>query len=138
MTYTSTPTHGKVARLEKGDTAVDYIGEWNLEFNLDMATQERQGQHWKNHSPGQAGWGGSARGHAVLGNTQQKALHDNLVTATPGTKLTDMKFLIDGSAEGWSGDLYVTSIKIGAGVTGIVSIDMTFMGDGEPTLSDQQ
>ena len=138
MTYTATPTHGKVARLEKSDTAVDYIGEWNLDVHLDMAGIERQGQQWKTALPGQAGWSGSCKGQAVLGNTEQKALHDNLVTATPGTKLTDMKFLINGSTEGWNGNLFVTSIKVAADVGGLVSIDMTFQGDGALSVSDSQ
>ena len=138
MAYTSTPTHGMVSRLEKGDTAVDYIGSWDLDVNLDMAAQERQGQRWKGHTPGQAGWSGHCKGHAVLGNIQQKALHDNLITATPGTKLTDMKWLINGSIEGWHGNCYVTNIKVTAPVNGHVDIDITFLGDGAPSVSDSQ
>ena len=138
MAYTTTPTHGKTARLEKNDVAVDYIGAWNLNFNLDLAAVERQGQDWKENNAGQGSWGGDFKGHCVLGNTEQKALHDNLVTATPGTKLTDMKFLIDGSTEGWNGDIFIASINASAPVGGNVDLAFTFVGDGAPTVSDAQ
>jgi len=138
MAYTSTPTHGKTARAEKNDTAIDYVGEWSLNFNLDMADHSRQGQSWKEGTPGQAGGTGSLRGSCVLGNTEQKALHDNLVTATPGTKLTDMKFLVDGSTEGWSGNLYVTSMVVSAGVGDVVTIAFDFQLDGAWSVSDSQ
>jgi len=138
MSYTTTPTHGKVARLEKNDVAVDYIGGWNLNFAIDMAPQERQGQNWKDNTPGQASWAGDFKGHCVLGNTEQKALHDNLGTASPGTKLTDMKFLIDGSTEGWNGDIYINNINVSAPVGGHVDISFTFVGSGAPSLSDSQ
>lgn len=138
MAYTSTPTHGKVARMEKNNVAIDYIGEWQAQFNLDMADASRQGQQWKEGIPGQGGWSGSFSGSCVLGNTEQKALHDNLVTATPGTKLTDMKLLINGSSEGWNGNMYITNINVSAGVGGLVTLNFSFQGDGAPTLSDAQ
>lgn len=138
MAYTSTPTHGKTFRVEKGNTAVDYIGNTNLNFDLDMADISRQGQHWKEGIPGQASGKFSFAGSAVLGNTEQKALHDNLVTATPGTKLTDVKFLINGSTEGWSGNVYITSMVVSSSVGDKVSIQFSGQLDGAAALSDGQ
>ena len=138
MAFSSTPTHGKTARSEKGNTAIDYMGEWTLNFNLAMADTSRQGQSWTEGLPGQASGTGSINGSAVLGNTQQKALHDNLVTATPGTKLTDMKFLINGSTEGWNGNLYVISMPVSAGVGDRVTLQFDFQMDGAWSVSDSQ
>ena len=138
MAYSTTPKHGKVARLEKDDVAVDFTSGWNLNFSVDMADTSRQGQNWKNGLPGQGGFTGDMSGHLVLGNTEQKALHDALVAAVPGTKLTGIKWLIDGSTEGWSGDCYVTNYSVNAQVGDKVAVTIQFQGDGAPTLSDAQ
>lgn len=138
MAYTSTPTHGKTARVEKNNVAVDFGDGWSIDFGVDMSDISRQGQNWKESLPGLANWSGSFSGQLVLGNTEQKALHDNLVTATPGTKLTDMKFLINGSTEGWNGNVYVTGVQVSATIGDKVSVTVNFQGDGAPTLSDSQ
>jgi len=138
MAYSSAPTHGKVARFEKNNVAIDFTGGWNINFNIEMSDKSRQGQHWKEGLPGQGSWGGDLSGQLVLGNTEQKALHDNLVTATPGTLLTDLKLLINGTTEGWDGDMYLTGLAVSAPLGGVVDVKIDFQGDGAPTLSDAQ
>lgn len=138
MAYASTPTHGKTARMEKNDVAIDFTDGWNIDFNVDLADTSRLGQSWKESLPGQGSWSGSFSGQLVMGNTEQAALMTNLVTATPGTKLTDIKFLIDGTTTGWSGNVYVESVSVGATVGDKVSVTVNFRGDGAPTVSASQ
>jgi len=138
MAYSSAPTHGKTARSEKNDVAINFTTEWGLDFQVDLAEKSRQGQDWKEYLAGMAGATGTISGQLVLGNTEQKALADNIVTATPGSELSDLKFLIDGSSEGYSGTFILNSFAntttIGDVVTFMASVTLT----GAPTLSDAQ
>jgi len=136
MAYNTTPFHGKDARVEKGDTAMDYSAGWNINVQLDMADANRQGQDWKEGLPGQAGWSGDFSAQIVLGNTEQKAFVDNLVTASPGTKLTDVKFLLDGSTNAFTGNIYITGCSIGAPVGGVATYTFNFQGDGALSVTD--
>lgn len=138
MAYTSTPTHGKVSRVEKNDVAVDFTEGWELNFGVGFADKSSQGDDWETALPGQGKWGGKFSGWLALGNTEQKAIHDVLVTATPGTKLTDMKFLIDGSTEGWNGDIFIETANVVASKGDNVKLDVSFRGDGAPAVSDAQ
>jgi len=136
MAYNTTPFHGKVARVEKNDVAVDFTDGWSLNVNLAMSATNRQGQNWTEGIPGQASWNGSFSGHFVAGNTEQKALFDNIVTATPGTKLTDVKLLLDGATNAFTGNIYVTTLAVPTTVGDKVSFTINFQGDGALTLTD--
>ena len=136
MAYNTTPFHGKVARVEKNDVAMDFTDGWNIDSTLDMADISRQGQQWKEGLPGQGAWSGSFSGHTVLGNAEQKAIVDNLVTATPGTKLTDVKFLLDGSTNALTGNIYITGINFGNPVGDKSAFTVNFQGDGALSVTD--
>ena len=136
MAYNTTPFHGKVCRVEKNNVAMDFSSGWNLDVTLDMADISRQGQSWKEGIPGQASWRGSFSGHVVLGNTEQIAFVNNLVTAAPGTKLTDVKFLLDAATNAFSGNLYITGFSVSAPLGDKVTYTFNFQGDGALTVSD--
>lgn len=138
MAYTTTPLHGKVARAEKNDVAVDFTDGWEIDATLDMADASYQGQNWKYALPGMSGATGRITGHWVAGNTEQKALFDNIVTAAPGTKLTDVKFLVQGTTEGFSGNIYVTGFALRAPMGDTIKFTIPFQLDGAPTYSDAQ
>lgn len=136
MAYNTTPFHGKVVRVEKNAVTMDYSKGWSLDVSLDMADASRVGQNWKEGLPGQTGWSGSFEVYAVLGNTEQKAFFDNLVTATPGTKLTDVIFLLDSSTSGFTGDIFITGMSMGPTIGDVVSATFNFQGDGALSVSD--
>jgi len=136
MAYNTTPFHGKLCRVEKNDVAMEYGDGWTINCNLDMADISRAGQHWKEGIPGMASWNGSFSGHFVAGNTEQKAFFDNIVAATPGTKLTDVKFLLDASTNAFTGNVYVTSFSIGPTIGDKVGFTINFQGDGALSLTD--
>ena len=136
MAYNSTPFHGKVCRVEKSNVAMEYSKGWNLNVNLDMADASRVGQDWKEALPGQAGWSGSFEAYFVAGNTEQKAFFDNLIAATPGTKLTDVKFLLDAEANAFTGDIYITGMSVNATIGNVVSATINFQGNGALSLTN--
>jgi len=136
MAYNTTPFHGKAARVEKNNVAMEYTDGWQIDASLDMDDISRQGQNWKESIPGLASWSGSFSGSFVAGNTEQKAFFDNIIAATPGTKLTDVKFLLDGATNAFTGNVYVTGFSINPAVGGKVGFTINFQGDGALTLTD--
>ncbi len=136
MAYNTVPFHGKTAQTEKNNVAVGYSVDWSINVALDMADASRQAQSWKEGLPGQAGWSGSCTFHFVAGNTEQKALMDNIVAATPGTKLTDIKWLLEGSTSGFTGNLFLTNMAVSTALGAVVNVSFNFQGDGALTLTD--
>lgn len=135
MAYNTTPFHGKVCRVEKNTVVMDFSRGWSLTVALDMTDSSRQGQNWKEGLPGQAGWSGSFEAYFVPGNTEQKAFVDNLITAAPGTKLTDVQFNLDLTTSALIGNIYITGFSINASISGTVSYTMNFVGDGALSIS---
>ena len=135
MAGNTTPIHGKVCRVEKNAVVMDFTDGWTITASLDIADISRQGQHWHEGLPGQAGWNGSFSGQCVMGNTEQKAIYDNIVTATPGTKLTDMEFNMEDTGDYLSGNVYITGVTIDARVGDAVKFTVNFQGDGALSLT---
>jgi predicted secreted protein len=134
MAFNSTPFHGKICQVEKNNVKMSYGKGWNLSVNLDMADITASADAWKTALPGMAGWSGSFEAYFVAGNTEQKAFFDNLVAAAPGTKLTDVKFLLDADANAFTGDIYITGMSVAAQMGGIVTATINFQGDGALSL----
>jgi len=101
-----------------------------------MADASRVGQDWKEALPGMGSWSGSFDVYFVMGNTEQKAFFDNIIAATPGTKLTDVKFLLDASTNAFSGNIFITGVNVNATIGDIVSATINFQGDGALSISD--
>lgn len=136
MAYNTTPFHGKVCRVEKNDVAVDFNEGWTINSSLDMADISRTGQNWKEGLPGQAQWSGNFICHTVLGNTEQKALVDNIITASPGTKLTDMKFLLDASTNAFTGNIYIIGLNFNSQIGDKAFFTVNFQGDAALSITD--
>ena len=62
-------------------------------------------------------------------NTEQKALHDAIIAAGGATKLTDVKFTMDGT-KNWAGSVWIESFSITTDVNGVITGDLGFKGDG--------
>jgi len=71
----------------------------------------------------------------VLGNTQQKAVVDNIINAAPGTKLTDVQFNLDSTSNFFSGDLYIKSFDPSAPVGDKLGFTVNFEGDSTLSLT---
>lgn len=135
MAGNTTPIHGKVCRVEKNATLMEFTDGWTINVSLDMADISRQGQNWKEALPGQAGWDGQFSGQAVHANTEQAAIFTNIITATPGTKLTDMEFNMEDTGDYFSGNLYIIGVNFGPGVGDAVKFTVNFQGDGALSLT---
>jgi len=137
MAYNTTPFHGKVAKVEKNDVAMDFGRGWTINAKVGMDEYTPWGEDWKKALPGLGDWNGSFSGSFVAGNTEQKAFVDNIIAATPGTKLTDVKFLLDGATNAFTGDIYITGFSINPSVAGgVTQCTFNFQGDGALSLTD--
>ena len=129
------PIHGKVARIAKNSVAIDNEIEFTIEVNVNLEDKSRKGQDWKEWLAGQAEWGGTMNFNLDPSNTEQKALIDNIVTATPGSVLTDVVYQLEDSGDYYSGDIIVTSFVNAAPVAGKVTGNFNFKGDGAVSLA---
>jgi len=129
------PIHGKVARIAKNSVAIDNEIEYTIDANLDLDEISAKGDDWKKWLAGQSEWGGTMNYNLDPSNTEQKALMDNIVAATPGTTLTDVVFRLEDSGDYFSGDIILTSLNVSAGVGGKVAGSFNFKGNGALSLT---
>ncbi len=137
MSYNTSPFSGTVARIEKNTVAIGFTGSWTLTAPLKLISTTSQGDIWDTNIVDTGSWSGSFNGDFVAGNTEQKALIDNILHATtPGVLLTDMVFLLDIATNGLYGDLYISGVTIAASKGAIVTAAFNFTGNGALTISD--
>jgi len=136
VAYNTVPFHGKACRVEKNNVVMDYGSGWTLDVVLEMGDTSRSGQDWTEAIAGQASWSGTFVADLVLGNTEQKAFVDNIITATPGTKLTDVKFLLDAATNAFTGNVYITGFSMNPTVADKAGCTFTFQGDGALSVTD--
>ena len=129
------PIHVKVVRIDKNDTDIGYTIGCSINFNLDLDEITAQGANWKSWLPGCSEWDGTMECMFDPSNTEQKALMDNIIAVTPGTKLTDVKIELEDSGDYFSGDIYITSFPVAANLGGKVTCSFSFKGDGAPSLT---
>ena len=129
------PIHGKVTHVEKDSVTVDNEVSFDLDFSVGVMGITSKGDNWEKSLAGIGSWGGRMSFHFDPSNTEQKAFMDNIVAATPGTKLTDVEFNLEDSGDYFSGDIYITSMPVRAPVGDKVTVEFSFKGDGAPSLT---
>jgi len=135
MAGNTTPIHGKTARSHKNGTDIEFTASWTINVRVDIADKSRQGKNWKEHIAGQGEWDGSIECQFVAGNTEQYALMTNIVTASPGTVLDDLKFMLEDSGDYFSGNLIINSMPVSAPVGDVVKVSFNFIGDDALSLT---
>lgn len=136
MAYNTVPFHGKLARVEKNSVLMSFTDGWEITAEVAFDDTSSQGDDWEDQIAGIGKWSGSFSGKFVPGNTEQKAIYDNIITATPGTKLTDMQFNLDAATNAFTGDIHILSLNIGANKDGKVPFTVNFKGSGALSLTD--
>ena len=121
--------HGKDATLKKNDVVITLMNEWSIDASLEEHDISDFGDDWKAFAAGLAEWSGSMSGLFDPTQTEQKAIHDALITAAPTGALTDMKFFINGSNY-YSGNVIITGVNISVVVNDEIKVTFTFKGNG--------
>ena len=135
MAHAIIPIHGMVCRVEKGGVVMEFTEGWTIHAEVDLEVIARQGKNWKEKLAGMGDWSGSFNGQLVLGNTQQKAIIDNIINTTPGSILTDIEFNLDVTANYFSGDCFIKSVDIDAPVAGKLGFTVNIEGNDALTLN---
>jgi len=135
MAYRATPFHGKLARTEVDDTAMDYTQGWTFTINQAMADASRQGQNWTEALPGQGSFSGTVDLEFVPGNTEQKKLIDNVMLGT-AVLLTGVKFLMEDATHAFTGDIFLLGLGVNTGIDGTVMMNVPWQGNGQPAITD--
>ena len=142
MAGNTVPIHGKICRTAYGTpgagTLMDYTDGWSVNVTLDTVDASRQGQSWKELLAGQAGWTASFSGSLVLGDSVQYTVYTNLITSTPGTKLTGssaLYFQLEDTGDYLTGDSFITGVSFDARVADKVSFTVNVQGTGELSLT---
>jgi len=120
---------GKLGNIKKNAVAVSYVNEWTLDVKLETEDVTDFGDSWKAISGLIASWTGKMSAFFDPSNTEQKAIHDALITATPTGALTDVTFYISATNY-YSGSVIVTGVSIETMVSGHVKVTFTFEGNG--------
>ncbi len=126
-------THGKDGSLKRTAALVAGITDWTVTTNLKTADGSAQGDAWETPIAGLASWGISGNGHLNLADTQQKAIHDVLVTPTPTGALATLRAYVLTSY--YSGNVLITTVKVGASLSGTCTFSFDAVGVGAPTYT---
>jgi hypothetical protein len=125
---------GKDATIKKNSVAVAYMHEWNINVAIDEEDLSDFGDDWKEVGGNLAEWDGDMTGFFDPTNTEQKAMHDALITAAPTGELTDVTFYLTGSLY-YSGNILITNISISVAASGHIKIKISFKGNGALTYN---
>lgn len=121
--------HGKDAAIKKNSTAVALAQEWTIEATLESEQITDFGDDWHAVAGGLAAWSGSMVCFWDPTNTEQKAVHDALITASPTGALTDVDFYINATNY-YSGNIVITGVSINVTVSGHIKATFNFEGNG--------
>lgn len=139
MALNTTPIHGKVCRIAYGTagagTNIADTNGWTLNMTRDMADASAQGDGAKKSLSGQYGWTAGFNGSLCLGNTQQKAVHDAMLSGAVLTGATALEFVLDAAANYYTGDCYAQSFQITSAINDIVKFTASLQGTGALTLA---
>jgi predicted secreted protein len=131
------PIHGKVCKItvDSGTNKVAEMSEWTITANLDLDEDTQFEDNWKTYLAGLASWSGSMSGNFDPTDIYQKELLDALVTASPGTAITDARFELEDSGDYFSGSLIITSMEVNPSIAGTVKVTIGFQGTGALSLT---
>ena len=112
------------------------LREWTLNVSADMFEVSTFGSSgWKRFQPNLNGAEGSISGYwNVTGSTVQKAIQTHLLAQS--TDPAEIRLLVSNSgAEGYTGDVWVTSLTLGASVDAIVPFTANITMQGPVSYS---
>jgi len=105
--------------VDNGATNIAQLTAWNITQNAETIEASYMGADWKCVKPGMASWEGSAEavfdtteGYPVIGTVVQLIAYEVVGTAT------------------YTGDAIVTSIETAVGVEDMITVSLSFTGDG--------
>ena len=105
--------------VDNGVSNIAQLTAWNITQNAETIEASYMGADWKCVKPGMAGWEGTAE--AVFDTTEGYPII--------GTVVSLIAYEVAGTAT-YSGDAIVTSIETAVGVEDMITVSLSFTGDG--------
>jgi hypothetical protein len=133
MAHSSTPWHGKIARVEYDDTVIAESVSWSIDASAAMADTSTQGKDWTTALMGLKSATGTMEFKQALGNAGQIAMVNAFLN---GTLITNLKFLLDTSANAFIGNVWITGMGTSTGIGDSVPISFPFQFDDAMSLTD--
>ena len=110
--------------VDNGTSNVAQLVSWTITQTADTVEASYMGEDWKCVKPGMFSWEGSA-----------EAVFDTTATyPTIGAEVTIVAYE-DTAVQTYSGDAIITSIETSAGVEDMITVSLSFVGDGELTTA---
>lgn len=116
---------------------VGYLIDWSLNVGLDMADASRQGQHWKEWLPGQAGTTGGANGYFIAADTLLSALQESIAA---GDKYFLLQLFTYDPSQNQTGDhlnawVTFTSFALGNSINEVIKENVAFTVYGDISMT---
>jgi hypothetical protein len=112
--------------VDNGATNVAQLTAWTITQNAETIEASYMGEDWKCIKPGAKSWEGSAEAIFDTGETYPGVgAPVALIAYESGTTVT------------YSGSAIVTSIETSVGVEDMITVSLSFTGDGELTVAPQ-
>ena len=105
--------------VDNGVSNIAQLTAWNITQNAETIEASYMGADWKCVKPGMASWEGSAE--AVFDTTEGYPII--------GTVVSLIAYEVKGTAT-YTGDAIVTSIETAVGVEDMITVSLSFTGDG--------
>lgn len=138
MAHSSVPFHGKGSRVAYGTagagTNIAETSGWSLPIQRGSADSSAQGEAFSKSLPGQYGFSPTFSGSLCLGNTQQKAIYDAMISGAILTGATALQLVLDTAANYYTGDMYCESFTLNATKDDVVKFTVTLKNTGAITL----
>jgi len=106
--------------VDGGSTNVGQLTAWTITQNAETIEASYMGEDWKCVKPGNFSWEGSAEAIFDTGETYP----------TVGSEVVLTAYEIAGT-QTYNGSAIVTSLETSVGVEDMITISLSFMGDGE-------
>lgn len=119
---------GKDGEVDLGSAKIGYIDNFSLSIEAGTSEASQLGDQWKQFIGTAKGWSGSFSGTFDYGDTQQKSIIDNLISANASTSVT-LKLKVSAALT-LTGTAWVSNASVGASHGDKITISFNFQGSG--------
>lgn len=115
-------------------TPVGQVVGWTLQTQQELLDADVMGISWKQYVGGLGSWTGTVTVRFDYSDTEQAALVNTLITATPAGGSTAVKFNVS-STKYFSGSVIIRDVQFQNQLNQLVGATINFTGTGNPSIS---
>lgn len=115
--------------------AVGEVKSWQATIDVEELEDTSLGENWRGFVGGLGAWQGTLTANLDYGDTNQAAMIDTVVNATPASVATAAELLISGSTKKITGSILLRQIQLDLSLGNIVALSAQFRGIGAPAIA---